>query len=555
MKQLLCMACLVMLAACTHEKKENSPITITATEVVKPAAVAQPALQEFRLPGEAYQSFSINNHTAQTVSGNSGTLLLIPAEAFSDRNGKIINERVTLKMVEGVTKSDMVKFGLSTMSENGVLESGGMINLQAFSPGGDTLVLTKGKSIEVEIPTEHQKEGMQLWEGITTPDGQLSWKNPQALPGKLRPVPLEALEEPEPAALNINSFPSSGGWSYIRTQGTDTIFWISNDTVLKTSNDPETIAEMDEIRKEMRQAQELTATSDMVFASTSGHGSGKTNLQDKRFENTVIATAEFRSRLPYIKQACDAGVLDCYTSDPQRELWKSDAAAADYLDAKSCPLAGIFRGFSKTKSGKVDEKDKATKEILDNARSEAIRKYRKLKAAQMKEINASGMIPGAYSFRMTTLGWANIDRLAFGPDCKKQRFNVFIKNAVAGEQIETALIVSKVNCYIPGYRRNNGSFAYTHGEFEPESPLPQGEYAYVLVKSKSPAGFRYALQQVRFGDREDETVTLIPGSAEELDKKMAALFGGEHITTEYEDFVTNNIRNGNGCICSGASGK
>lgn len=491
-----------------------------------------PQFTALNIPEEEKQRFTVNTKNTQVITGKSGSLLLIPAHAFKTKSGALAEGNVKLELVEGIATADILKMNLGTMSDRGMLETGGMVYVGATDESGEELSLAENKTIDVEIPTNNLKPGMQLWEGKVLADGSVSWQNPQPLKNSLREVPLKTLEpeqqgKAQPAGTNENKDEKQ-----VVRAGRSGFFWdisaaggwriISGDTLNALAADSNVVLT----------ANTRTGRMDIV------------RLDDKKFLHTNIATVEFRSRLPIIRQACDPRILNCYTDFPDRALWKSDAAAADSLDKTACPLAGVFREFAKMKQEKVDPKDPATASLLDQAREKAVRNYSKRVLQQAKK-NAAAY-PGVYSFGMTTLGWANCDVLCGAKNPKTMKFNTRFSGA-NGQTVSTQLIVPGRNIFIPGYKRPNGDFSYTHGEFEQEMTCPVGEKAYVLAKAGSGTNFFYVLKEISFGEKEIEQIQLAPGDETSLDALLASLFSDTDRVLD--DWYTRQIRLGTGCVC------
>src|SRR6187551_1257577 len=203
MKKILIPASLLLIAACAqpflkNKSSKNSPaITMNYTPPVQQENTRHPYKETFsalNIPAEMKQNFTLNPKASQIVVGKSGTIIVVPDNAFADANGNVVEGKVNMEVVEGIKKAEIIKMNLGTMSDQGPLETGGMVYINAFSENGDTLQLAKEKQLEIEIPTDNKKRGMKLWTGITHEDGSVSWADPQPLKEELRQIPVEAIE-------------------------------------------------------------------------------------------------------------------------------------------------------------------------------------------------------------------------------------------------------------------------------------------------------------------------------------------------------------------------
>lgn len=490
-----------------------------------------PQFTALNIPEEEKQQFTVNTKNTQVITGKSGSLLLIPAHAFKTKSGVPAEGNVKLELVEGIASADILKMNLGTMSDRGMLETGGMVYVGATDETGEELSLAENKTIDVEIPTNNLKPGMQLWEGKVQADGSVNWENPQPLKNSLREVPLKTLEPEQQAKAQPAGTNENKDERQVVRAGRNGFFWdisatggwriVSGDTL-----------------------NALAADSNVVLtANTSTGRMDIVRLDDKKFLHTNIATVEFRSRLPIIKQACDPRILNCYTDFPNRALWKSDAAAADSLDKTACPLAGVFREFAKMKQEKVDPKDPSVAALLDQARTKAIRNY-------SERVNAQTAAWQGYSFGMKKLGWANVDRL-YSTGAVPSFFNARVHGANADGYTDAKLLIPSLNMFIPGYKRPNGDYSFTHGEGEQKAMYPTGKEGYIVFKSGSGSRILYGVKKIIFGQNSIETVEMKTGTEADLDLVLGNTQKQNQAKEEtlVDDWYTRQIRLGTGCVC------
>jgi len=99
-----------------------------------------------------------------------GTTIWIPANAFVNEKGETVTGEVTFKIEEAYSNLDIISNGLSTLSGEKLLETGGMVYMEAKADG-QKLQLKEDVNLLVEMPTEKTKEEMQLFTGNPTEDG------------------------------------------------------------------------------------------------------------------------------------------------------------------------------------------------------------------------------------------------------------------------------------------------------------------------------------------------------------------------------------------------
>ncbi len=125
----------------------------------------------------------------------SGVLLSITNESFL-LNGKPYKGEAVVQWQEAQKASEIIKAGLSTLSGNKLLETQGMFSLNAFTPDGKQLDLSK-KGIYVQVPVDELKKDMMLFNGVKGKSGNIDWQNP---------VELERLPKPKSMA-KMDLFP------------------------------------------------------------------------------------------------------------------------------------------------------------------------------------------------------------------------------------------------------------------------------------------------------------------------------------------------------------
>lgn len=128
------------------------------------------------------QNFTIDNNVDNIITGESGTIVRIYKNTFIDSDGKAINGKVKVKLIEVLTPIDRVLGNLTTTFNNKPLETGGMIYINAFSNKTE-LSIASDKSILIKMPTDSTLAGMSIFEGQQDSTG-IKWGNPIKLPAK-----------------------------------------------------------------------------------------------------------------------------------------------------------------------------------------------------------------------------------------------------------------------------------------------------------------------------------------------------------------------------------
>lgn len=105
--------------------------------------------------------------------GREGTKIEIPANSLVDSLGMAPDGPIEILLQEYYSKSDIILANLHTMSDTMLLETAGMINIQAWSDG-KKLQLHEGSEMFLEYSADNIPEGMQIFLGEEG-DDQVYW--------------------------------------------------------------------------------------------------------------------------------------------------------------------------------------------------------------------------------------------------------------------------------------------------------------------------------------------------------------------------------------------
>ena len=123
------------------------------------------------------QVFWVRAARDTVLVGREGTLVAVPADAWVLPAG---SAAVRLELREFYSIPDIVLAGLSTMSGTTMLETGGMVNLNAMV-GEQPVALRAGQRLLLRMPTTRKLDGMQLFQGVSLqPQHGPDWQLPPA---------------------------------------------------------------------------------------------------------------------------------------------------------------------------------------------------------------------------------------------------------------------------------------------------------------------------------------------------------------------------------------
>lgn len=111
------------------------------------------------------QSFTGNAATGFTITGDKGTKVQFPANAFIDGDGALVSGSVMVTLKEVLSKKDVMFSGVMTESNGQLLESGGELEVKAAQDGKALRINPNlgDKGIQVEVPKVMNNGDMGLF--------------------------------------------------------------------------------------------------------------------------------------------------------------------------------------------------------------------------------------------------------------------------------------------------------------------------------------------------------------------------------------------------------
>ncbi|MFZ1686676.1 MAG: OmpA family protein [Flavobacteriales bacterium] len=129
-----------------------------------------------RLREGSEQTFNIDPNSELTITTAAGARLQLPALALLDADGRPVKGSVQLNVTDALDLDVILGHALSTRSGDQLIETAGMLKIEAVGSDGAALSLDPSKPITVTLPGTEQKDGMQLF---VSQDGS-DWNTPPA---------------------------------------------------------------------------------------------------------------------------------------------------------------------------------------------------------------------------------------------------------------------------------------------------------------------------------------------------------------------------------------
>lgn len=152
------------------------------------------------------QKFVDSAHSHIVVKGKKGTEIKIKKENLRYEDGTPVEEnaKIECQLKEIQSFGDQLFENIVTTSPEGILESGGMFQLNVFA-NDKKVTLKEGSSYEAKVPNAKFKEGMNVYTGFKNEQGAVAWKKQDSVFRKanpyLGPRPSICVEEKELAKV------------------------------------------------------------------------------------------------------------------------------------------------------------------------------------------------------------------------------------------------------------------------------------------------------------------------------------------------------------------
>lgn len=323
---------------------------------------------------------TIDPKTDTTLLNPNGLVVDIPKGAFIDEAGKAITKPVRVTLLEAIDGVDIMKAGLSTMSGDTLLETGGMFYLDA-QVDGKRASIDPGKPLTVMVPADKADPRMMLYEGVMNAEGIVDWRNPQPLTRSLVPVDISTLDFYPPGYLakvaELGKDATDKGY-------TDSLYWSFSGIAPTrvTGDNYSSIMPRDEVEKDLTLADSLVGELRycMVYPPYDHLDPAKVQaIWNERFNGTNLATREFEERMREIHRTCDDQVLDLYANNLDKDLSQLDSMAVRMGH-------GGFASFALRNDGRVDLPEHAA-ERLRNVYAEWSQRYAEVARKTQEEFD------------------------------------------------------------------------------------------------------------------------------------------------------------------------
>jgi hypothetical protein len=185
MKKLSLLLFCLPFFACNSEKISPAALENLKREIM-PASLNN---ELFKKIATVPQEFSVDTKKDTSLTCKNGTVVSIPQNCFLDENGDAVSGDVKIKVVEALSMSDFLKNNLQTYSDGKLLESAGMIYIDA-SANNKPLLLKDSSSLHIEMPTDFKGPDYKIFTGKYDSAGNMNWSESGTIDEGMVPLPL-----------------------------------------------------------------------------------------------------------------------------------------------------------------------------------------------------------------------------------------------------------------------------------------------------------------------------------------------------------------------------
>lgn len=270
------------------------------------------------------QVFTIQNEKDTVIETENGLIIVIPANAFINKEGRTITENIKFNVKEAFNAHDIITSGLTTLSNGELLATGGMFFLEAYYKG-EKLELSKGKEVLLDIPNINPNPKMMLFDGEQVEDGTINWVNPRPFDKDLITYDITSLD------FYPNGYPEIIGTEYI-SGDSDTIS-NSKEVVINGKNYSKKYTDslyysFSRVFNSNNTMYSEDLSDPITCEAPSGINPAKIkSIWNKKYNNTILATKEFEERLKLIHELKLDPLLDVYVNNIDKPLWYGDSIA------------------------------------------------------------------------------------------------------------------------------------------------------------------------------------------------------------------------------------
>jgi len=538
-------------------------LIISLTECASPSTAENAKMSRndpFKKSMVSSQNFLIDSSQDQVIEGKDGTRIVLPKACFLNDKGEVVQGMVSIELAEALSLEDMLSSNLTTDAAGTLGESAGALYFNA-SLDGEKLSINPDVPIYIEVPTADKKAGMMAHVGLRDEDGNMSWLNPKPVQSYLVPVDILQLDF-YPAGFEdtvASGLPFRGqdtlskkltdslyfsltdsAWTWMASGFTHTLYneplYNSNAKVVDGKYTARSFRYYDD--KLQREAWRYTIYTESLSATGIDPIIIKT-IWDDKFQNTLLATREFETRLQSIFKSCEDEVLELYIKNLGLKLWEIDSMASEALKSKGKEeLAQKFRAFADQRLGKVKGANRYAsllKYQYEISLALNKRKLKKIRKKAKKELESKNQVARElaneykevlvkrekhrmerYGFEWSSTGWTGLFIPSTkDPDFSLERLEYKISQAKNYDQLYCYAIYTSIHS-LNRLNTQNGEDFYVGNKSEKSMLMPYKKPAVAVAVAYDEGQTYLGIRNFETATDQNLEISLNPVSEEDL---------------------------------------
>jgi hypothetical protein len=417
------------------------------------------------------QNFEIDCKIDNVIEGENGTIIICPKGCFKNANNEVFKKSAKIELSEALLLEEMLLSNLTTTTNGKQLVTDGMIYFNVTAKG-EQLAINKQIPVRIEIPTNKRINGMMAYKGTRDKDGQMNWIDPIKLDNYLVTLDIHSLDFlPEGFQNEVDKGMPFNNYKIATQNLTDSLYYsltnsIANnyiEDVFSTNDDDINEEDISSNKTNQIKASEINSN-DTLFLNCGIEPAIIKVIKSDKYQNTLIATREFETRLKLIFKTCNDDVLKLYINHLDKNLYEIDSMAMLLLGEsgfkndfqvfvqqrltkvrQSDKYAQLLKGhfdkqLSKVKLELKNTKEKLMKELYakNNEAEKVAEEYRKLLLKRDKFRKES------YGFEWEETGWINIDKEIIEDDLIEQKIEINVSNGNQFDRVHTYVIQTSI---------------------------------------------------------------------------------------------------------------
>jgi hypothetical protein len=486
------MAFAIGLLCCDNVKDEESEKELSIpTRVLYPQNAVSQRLDSLRPPT---QHFNINSEKDTVVIGFNGILIAIGGNTFINSEEETVTGKIDLTLVEVQSLSEIIGAGLQTTAGDDILQTAGMIFIDARS-NGESLGISEGKSIVVSMSSQRAFTNAKAFSGEFDKEGYIDWKKVSGMEKDLIPFPIEYLDF------------NDGAWEC----------WYTEEQLkfLQDSKFKNTFIHTREFERRMHifnyyaTCPQMKDLDDEIIDIYTGNTQNNLFYADSLVALHLINNYSSLIDTTKVFEFNDVGwISHLYRSSlqfAQERFGKPLNFEELRIDGTSTLQQLIHRGYAETEATHILN--------LYNVREQMI-KSRKNKR-EVRDLES-------YVFSTTDLGWINVDRFLTDREASESHFTVRINSKDSLDVFAVSLLIPTYSVVLGAMNAHEDIYSFTKKE-DGYRKLPVGEDAFLVAVSYKNDKSYFGKQKIKIPRDGQVELDIEEASQNEIKREIANL--------------------------------